>query len=111
MQRLTIKQFKTEFIIQAEAAILPKVTMTQFMLVIACCVLFLGLLSTPLWLSPVPFVLGYVAGYRHHGELVGRRLISFAAILARQYTGKPRQLNLQQEWDRFEVRAMRQQSR
>lgn len=111
MQKLTAKQFKTEFVTQAEATILPKVTMTQFMLVIACCVLFFGLLNIPVWLSPLPLIFGYVAGYRHNGELVFKRIFAFLIIFIRQQTARPRRLNLQLAWDSYEVKAMRQKEK
>lgn len=111
MQKLVAKQFKTEFITQAEATILPKVTMTQFMLVIAFSVFFFGLLHIPIWLSPLPLVLGVVAGYRHNGELVFKRILAFLAIFIRQHTAHPRRLNLQLEWDSYEVKTMRAQAK
>ncbi|MCP4358150.1 MAG: hypothetical protein GY796_09075 [Chloroflexi bacterium] len=108
---ITVKQYKTEFVTQAEAAILPRVTMTQFMMVIACAAFFFGVLRIPLWLSPLPLVLGYASGYRHHGELSIKRLWVYVAIFLRQQLGRPRRLNLQHQWDSHEMKALRQEDR
>ncbi len=105
---LTIKQYKTEFVTQAEATILPRVTMTQFMMVIVCAVIFFGGLHIPMWLSPLPLILGYLAGYRHNGELVVKRVRAYVSIFLHQQTGRPRRVNLQSHWDSHEVRTLRQ---
>lgn len=110
-QMLRVKQYKTEFVTQAEATILPRVTMIQFMLVIVCAVFFFGALNIPVWLSPLPLVLGYVAGYRHNGELVIKRVRAYVAIFLRGQLGRPRRLNLQHQWDSHEVKALRQEGR
>jgi hypothetical protein len=111
MQKLQAQQFKTEFITQAEATIIPKVTMTQFMIVIACCVFFFGFLHIPMWLSPLPLILGYVVGYRQNGELIFKRILAFITIFVRQHTSRPRHLNLQTQWDVHEANLMRQQGK
>lgn len=108
---LTVKQYKTEFVTQAEATILPRVTMTQFMLVIACAVIFFSGLHSPMWLTPLPIVLGYLAGYRHNGELIIKRVYAYLFTFLRQQTGRPRRLNLQSQWDSHEVRTWRQEDK
>lgn len=108
---LIVKQYKTEFVTQAEATILPRVTMTQFMLVIVCAVIFFGGWHIPMWLSPLPMILGYVAGYRHNGELVIKRVCAYVSIFLRQQTGRPRRINLQSQWDSHEVRSWRQEGK
>ncbi|MBX3061016.1 MAG: hypothetical protein KF770_31545 [Anaerolineae bacterium] len=106
---VTVKQYKTEFITQSAATILPRVTMTQFMLVIVCAAFFFGVLHLPMWLAPLPLFLGYVAGYQHNGELVVKRFRAYLFIFLRQQLGRPRRLNVQWQWDTHEMKAQRQE--
>ena len=49
----TVTHFRSEFVRQNQATILRKVTMTQFMLIIAAAVIGVGLFGAPFWLAPL----------------------------------------------------------
>jgi hypothetical protein len=96
----TVTHFRSEFVRQSQATILRKVTMTQFLLVIATSVIGVGLFGAPFWLAPVFMVLGYVAGHEHNGEIVLRRMWAYALVWLRSTMGRPRLVNIQNEWDK-----------
>jgi hypothetical protein len=95
----SVTHFRSEFVRQSQATILRKVTMTQFMLVIATSVIGVGLFGAPFWLAPAFILLGYVAGYEYNGEIVLRRVLAYATVWVRSATGRPRLVNVQAEWD------------
>ena len=105
----SVTHFRSEFIRQNQAAILRKVTMTQFMLVIVLTAIGVGLLNAPLWLTPLFIVIGYAAGYTHNGDLVLKRFIAYLMVWLRHLMGTPQIVNVQAEWDHVRVRAERQQ--
>ena len=105
----SVTHFRSEFIRQNQAAILRKVTMTQFMLVIVLTAIGVGLLNAPLWLTPLFIVTGYTAGYTHNGEILIKRLIAYLSVWVRTLVGAPQIVNVQAEWDSVRVRAERQQ--
>ena len=105
----TATHFRSEFVRQSQATILRKVTMTQFILVIAASVIGVGLFGAPFWLAPVFILLGYVAGYEYNGEIVLRRMLAYATVWARSGTGRPRLVNVQVDWD--SVCTMRERDR
>lgn len=94
-----VTHFLTEFIRQSQATIIPRVTMMQFMLVLAFCFIGIGLLGLPPLFAVVLAPAGYIAGYNHHGELVYKRLLAYGRVLLRQQLGNPAILNLQTAWD------------
>ena len=104
-----VTHFRSEFIRQNQAAILRKVTMTQFMLVIVLTAIGVGLLNAPLWLTPLFIVAGYAAGYAHNGEIALKRLIAYLMVWLRSLIGAPQIVNVQAEWDSVHARAERQQ--
>lgn len=95
----TVTHFRSEFIQQTQAAILRKVTMTQFMLVIVCLAVGHGLFSLPFWLAPLFMVAGYTAGYVHQGEILLKRLAASLTVWLRGLARAPRVINLAAEWD------------
>lgn len=95
----TVTHFRSEFVRQSQAAILRKVTMTQFMLIIAAAVVGVGLFGAPFWAAPLFIALGYVAGHEHNGEIVLRRIIAYGLVWLRQAAGRPRVINVQASWD------------
>lgn len=105
----SVTHFRSEFVQQSQAAIMRKVTMTQFMLVIILTAIGVGLFSAPFWLSPVFIVAGYAAGYTHNGEIVLKRVVAYVAVWMRNLVGAPQTVNVQAEWDQVRVRAERQQ--
>lgn len=104
-----VTHFRTEFIQQTRANILRKVTMTQFMLVVVCTAIGIGLLHAPFWLSPLFMAAGYAMGYVHQGEILLLRLLALAAVRLRLLLGAPQIVNVQAEWDRVRVLAEQQQ--
>ncbi len=105
----SVTHFRSEFIQQMQATILRKVTMTQFMLVVICTAIGVGLFGAPFWLAPLFMAFGYAAGYPHQGEIVLKRIIAYAFVWVRHLLGKPQIVNVQAEWDSVRVRAERQQ--
>lgn len=101
----TVTHFRSEFVRQSQATILRKVTMTQFMLVLATTAIGVGLFGAPFWLAPVFMALGYVAGFEHKGEIVLRRVLAYAVVWARSAAGRPRLVNVQAEWDGLRTSA------
>ena len=105
----SVTHFRSEFIDQSQAAILRKVTMTQFMLVIILTAIGVGLFNVPFWLAPVFIVAGYAAGYSHNGEIALKRFLAYLIVWVRNLAGAPKIVNVQAEWDSIRVRAERQQ--
>ena len=104
---ITVTHFRSEFIHHGQAAILRKVTMTQFLFMIVLTVLAVGLFGMPFWLAPFLIALGYAAGYSYHGEIVLKRISAYVVVWLRSFTGRPRIINIQAEWDA--VRAQGEQ--
>lgn len=94
-----VTHFLTEFIRQSQATIVPRVTMTQFMLVMAFCFIGIGLLKLPPLAIVVLVPAGYLAGYNHHGELVYKRAFAYGRVWFKQQIGSPTIINLQAAWD------------
>jgi len=105
----SVTHFRSDFIQHNQAAILRKVTMTQFMLVIVLTAIGVGMFEAPLWLTPPFIVAGYAAGYSHNGEIVLKRLLAYLMVWLRNLLGAPQIVNVQAEWDSVRVRAERQQ--
>lgn len=105
----SVTHFRSEFIQQGQAAIIRKVTMTQFMLVIILTAIGVGLFNAPFWLAPVFIVAGYVAGYTLNGEIVLKRVAAYIIVWVRNLFGAPQIVNVQAEWDNVRVHAERQQ--
>ena len=99
MSLFSAQNFRTEFVRQSQATIIRKVTMTQFLFVIAFVVMGMAVLNFPWWSMIVGAALGYVAGYTHNGELVIKRLIAIGYVWLRSTIGRPRIVNIQAEWD------------
>ena len=96
-------QFKTEFCTQAQATIMPRVTMTQFFLMIlgvgACALVF----NFPGYLLPIPVIGGYIAGYYHNGELVIKRLRAWVTVWVRQLMQQQTEVTLGSQWNSVEL--------
>ena len=105
----TVTHFRSEFIRQSQAAILRRVTMTQFMLVMVCLGVGLGLLRLPLWLAPALIVAGYAAGYIYQGEILLKRWLALGGVALRALLRRPRLVNVHAEWERVRLQAERQQ--
>jgi hypothetical protein len=105
----SVTHFRTEFIRQSQATILRKVTMTQFMLVVVCTAIGVGVVGAPFWLAPLFMAAGYIAGYTHQGEILLKRLLAVAIVSGRRLAGAPRVINVQAEWDAVRVQAEQQQ--
>ncbi len=105
----TVTHFRTEFIQQNQAAILRKITMTQFMLMITVTAVAIGLFNAPFWLAPVFIVAGYLAGYIHQGEILLKRWIAYLTVWLRLTAGSPHIVNLQAEWDVAYAKTEREQ--
>ena len=104
----SVTHIRSEFIQQGQATILRKVTMTQFLLVIALTVLGVGLFNAPFWLAPLFMAAGYIAGYSYHGEIVLKRVAAYLTVWGRNLAGSPRIVNIQAEWDTARLQAERQ---
>lgn len=104
-----VTHFRTEFIHQGQAYIIRKVTMTQFMLVIALTALGVGLFKAPFWLAPLFIAAGYVAGYTYHGEVLLKRIIAYLTVRGRTLAGSPQIVNIQAEWDDARLAAEKRQ--
>lgn len=105
----SVTHFRSEFIQHGQATIIRKVTMTQFMLMIALTTIGVGLFSAPFWLSPIFLGAGYVAGYTYNGEIVLKRGVAYFSVWVRNLVGAPQIVNVQAEWDNVRVHAERQQ--
>ncbi len=92
-------QFRTEFVRQSQATIMPRVTMTQFIFVIVALVAGIGLLGLPWWLAPLFVAAGYLAAYEHRGEMLYKRTLATATVQLRHLAGRPRLVNLQSRWE------------
>lgn len=108
---VSITHFRSEFVRQNQAHILPKVTFTQFVLILSLTSLGVGLLQVPFWLAPLFIAVGAVAGYNHNGEILVKRLLAYAIVWLRHLVGLPQVINVQAEWDGVRLRAERQQIR
>lgn len=86
----SVTHFRSEFIHQGQAAIIRKVTMTQFMLVIILTAVGVGLFKAPFWLAPLFIVAGYTAGYTHNGEIVLKRFVAYLTVWGRNLVGSPK---------------------
>lgn len=104
----TVTHFRSEFVRQSQATILRKVTMTQFMLIIAAAVIGVGLFGAPFWLAPLFIALGYVAGHEYNGEIVLRRIVAYGLVWLRSATGRPRTVNMQAEWEESRTQTKQQ---
>lgn len=91
-------QFKTEFCTQTQATIVPRVTMTQFLLMILGAGFGAVILKLPGLLLLVPVVLGYIAGYTHNGELVVKRFWAWTMVWGRQLLQRHCTVTLAQQW-------------
>ena len=91
--------FRTEFVRQSKASIMPRVTMTQFMSVIVTLVVGIGLFSLPWWTAPLLIAAAYVAAYDLRGEMVCLRLAAYAQVRARQTVNRPRIVNVESQWE------------
>lgn len=105
----SVTHFRTEFIQQGQATILPRVTMTQFMYVIGLLAVGIGVLQIPFWLAPLLVVVAYGAGHLHNGEILLKRLVASLTVRGRTVLGMPRIVNVQAEWDSARLLAERQQ--
>ena len=95
--------FRTEFVRQSKASIMPRVTMTQFMSVIVTLVVGIGLFSLPWWLAPLLIAAAYVAAYDLRGEMVCLRLLAYGQVKARQVLGQPRVVNVESQWEALRI--------
>ena len=91
--------FRTEFVRQSKASIMPRVTMTQFMAVIVTLVVGIGLFSLPWWTAPLLIAAAYVAAYDLRGEMIALRLAAYIQVRARQSLSKPRIVNIESQWE------------
>ena len=105
----SVTHFRSEFIHQGQAAIIRKVTMIQFLLIIILTALGVGLLNAPFWLAPIFILAGYAAGYSHNGEIVIKRLVAYLSVRVRNLMGAPQIVNIQADWDSVRLLAERQQ--
>ncbi|MCP4422337.1 MAG: hypothetical protein GY805_37490 [Chloroflexi bacterium] len=105
----SVTHFRSEFIQQNRATIIPKVTMTQFMLVISLTALGVAVFNAPLWLAPIFVITGYIAGYPHNGEIFLKRAVAYSIVWIRNLLGSPQIINIQNEWDNVRILAERQQ--
>jgi hypothetical protein len=94
-----VTHFRTEFIKRDGANIMSKVTMTQFMLLIAFSLVGVGLFKAPLMTTPLFMLAGYAAGYKYNGEILIRRAWAYLYVWGRSLVGQPRLVNLQTEWE------------
>ena len=101
----TVTHFRSEFVRQSQATILRKVTMTQFLFVVAAVVVGIVVLGAPYWLAPLFMALGYAAGISYQGEIIVRRLVAYAQVWLRSSLARPRIVNVQQEWERVRLQA------
>ena len=105
MQHVSCQHFRTEFVRQSQATILRKVTMTQFMLVLLVSGVGMMVLNAPIWTLPLWIALGYVAGYSYNGEFVHKRVRAYVVVWVRLAIGRPRIINVQQEWEQTKAQA------
>ncbi len=103
-------QFKTEFCTQAQATIIPRVTMTQFMLMILAIGGSVIVLDLPSYLVPIPVILAYVAGYYHNGELMMRRARAWVIVWLRQLMQRQTQIGLEQQWQSVQLSSDRKRN-
>ena len=96
--------FRSEFIRHSQATILRRVTMTQFMLVIVCLGVGLGILRLLLWLAPALMVAGYAASYIHQGQILLKRWLAPGGVALRTLLRRPRLVNVHAEWERVRHR-------
>ncbi|MCP5345225.1 MAG: hypothetical protein H7A05_11445 [Pseudomonadales bacterium] len=96
--------FRTEFVRQSKAAIMRRVTMTQFMFVIIALAVGLGLFNAPWWTAPFFIIAGYIAGYDLRGEMVLKRLWAYARVQTRLTFRQPRLVNIEAEWEKLRIK-------
>lgn len=96
-------QFKTEFIRQSQATLIPKVTMQQFLAMLAFAVMGIGLLHLPAWSTPIFLILGWTAGYYYNGELVIKRAWAYLRVSLRRLLERQQIVDIQAEWDAVSV--------
>ena len=96
-------QFKTEFIRQSQATLIPKVTMHQFLSMLAFSVIGIGLFNLPSWSTPFFLILGWTAGYYYNGELVVKRAWAYLRVWLRQLLERQQIVDIQAEWDAAQV--------
>lgn len=99
----TSVQFKTEFCTQAQATIVPRVTMTQFLLMILSAGGGAMILNLPGFLIPIPVILAYIAGYFHNGELVIKRVKAWITVWFLQLINQQTQIKLENQWKQVKV--------
>ena len=104
-----VTHFRTEFVKRDRANIMTRVTMTQFMLLIAFSLVGVGLFKAPLMTTPLFALAGYVAGYSHNGEILIRRAWAYLYVWGRSLAGQPRLVNIQAEWEESRLLAERGQ--
>ena len=97
---VSCQHFRSEFVRQSQATIMRKVTMTQFLFVLAGLGLGVLVLQTPVWMLPFLALAGYAAGYNHNGEFIYKRLAAYATVWLRLAFNRPRIINVQAQWDR-----------
>ncbi len=100
-------QFKTEFCTQAQATIVPRVTMTQFLLMILAAGGGTVVLNLPGYLIPILIILAYIAGYYHNGELVIKRARAWSMVWMRQLMQKQTQITLENQWKNVQISSDR----
>ena len=110
-QHVSCQHFRSEFVRQSQATIMRKVTMTQFLFVLAGLGLGALVLQTPVWALPLFAISGYVAGYNYHGEFVYRRVTAYATVWLRLAINRPRIINVQAEWDQTASKTAVQRKR
>ncbi|MCP4424615.1 MAG: hypothetical protein GY803_09000 [Chloroflexi bacterium] len=96
-------QYKTEFIRQSQATIVPKVTMHQFLSMLAFSVIGIGLFNLPSWSTPFFLIMGWAAGYYYNGELVIKRAWAYLRVSLRQLLERQQIVDIQAEWDAAQV--------
>jgi hypothetical protein len=98
-----VPQYKTEFIRQSQATIVPKVTMQQFLAMLAFSAIGIGLFNLPSWSTPFFLILGWFAGYYYNGELVIKRIWAYSRVRLRQILERQQIVDIQSEWDAVQV--------
>ncbi len=91
-------QFQAEFCTQSQATIVPRVTMTQFFLMILGAGAGAVVFNLPGYLIPIPVILGYIAGYTHNGELMFKRLRAWITVWGRQLLQRQINVSLEGQW-------------
>ena len=103
--RLSCQQFRTEFIRQSDATILPKVTMRQFFMLVGFPAMGVFFFGIPIWFTPFLALLGWIAGFNHNGETILWRVVAFCNVWGRTTLAVPRTVNIQAAWDQAQKAA------